>query len=208
MDDEKTETKSDKKRPKLDPLREKYPRDFIENKPFMPTILQKNSPRNLKFIEKFFFDHLDPIGQLEYEDYRLKMKYCTGCETFFYKRGGFSSHPEDKTITLDELYHDYGVKCPRSFLRYIEDHLYYKPNHLPPVTYLRLPGYQRYHYTYSELVKGYSIQDEALLKGQPLDEEKLGLERLLMEKDCEAEKTKVDLCNCLFAPPTFRMPGT
>ena len=79
---------------------------------------------------------------------------------------------------------------------------------MPNISYIRLPGYERYHYTYSELAKGYSIQDKALLRGEPLDHDKLGLECLVISYNVRDEKTTVDLNNVLFGPPTSAELGS
>ena len=206
---EKSVKKSDNKKPKLDPLRDRYPRDFIEYKPYMPSLMSKNSPRNILKAEKFFNDYLNSTGEFHSDYFRQGLKYCTGCESFYRDRvDGFEVHPEDEAITLDELYHDYGVRCPKTLLSWAEENLTYQPNHMPNISYIRLPGYERYHYTYSELAKGYSIQDKALLRGEPLDHDKLGLEQLVISYNVRDEKTTVDLNNVLFGPPTSAELGS
>lgn len=213
MDEENTDKKlaevsTDKpkrkyeRKPKPDPLLECYPTDFIEGKPEMPPIMSKHSRRSVLVAQMFFKDYLDPIGEFESELYRLKLKYCTGCESFFRTRRSIDIHPEDEVITMDELYHDFGVKCPKSFLAWVEENFTYASEQLPHIEYIRFPGYERYHYTYSDLAKGYSIQDRALLQGMPLDYDKLFLEALVIQKDMWIEKITVDLHNSLFEPPS------
>lgn len=210
MDDENTAKKlasysgkKSEKKPKPNPLSERYPRDFIEGKPWMPSLMTKNCPRNILMAEKFFKDFIDPIGEFESDLYRQRLKYCTGCESFFRSELPIEIHPKDEVITMDELYHDFGVKCPKSFFAWVEENFVYENDQMPHIKYIRLPGYERYHYTYSELAKGYSIQDKALMQGAPLDYDKLCLEALVIQKDMVAEKTTVDLHNSLFGPPSW-----
>ena len=128
------------------------------------------------------------------------MGYCVGCETFFSTQGGalvpLEKHPSDSVVNAGDMLWEYGITDKDSFFSWMVGTLSYdlsSPCKEELVSY-RLPGINRYHFTYSWLT-GQEYLQKTLEEKTPREQIEADLRMAIRDK--MIERVEVDLRNAL-----------